>query len=148
MRMSWTGAAMTALALAPLPAAAQNTAPRTPPPGGGAYEVPVDYRTLPNGLKVALSRDTTAPLVVVAVYYNIGFRSIEPKKSHRIRPPLRASDVRRGSEEPAQGRVRQNDRRPTAASPTVSTRFDFTNYYEVAAVACPSKKCSGAKQIA
>ncbi len=78
MRMIRTSAAMTALALAPLPAAAQDTAPRTPRPGGGAYEVPVDYRTLPNGLRVVLARDTTAPTVTVAVYYHIGFR-VEPR---------------------------------------------------------------------
>ena len=42
------------------------------------FTVPITYYKLPNGLKVALSRDTTAPLVVIAVYYNIGFR-IEPR---------------------------------------------------------------------
>src|SRR5690242_18479814 len=34
-----------------------------------------DYYTLPNGLKVVLSRDTTAPTVGVGVYYHVGFRS-------------------------------------------------------------------------
>ena len=42
------------------------------------YNVPVAYQKLSNGLKVILSPDHTAPTVVVAVYYNIGFR-IEPK---------------------------------------------------------------------
>ncbi|MGZ6988080.1 MAG: M16 family metallopeptidase, partial [Thermoanaerobaculia bacterium] len=41
-------------------------------------KVPVVYRKLPNGLKVVLSPDHTAPTVVVGVYYNIGFR-IEPR---------------------------------------------------------------------
>src|SRR5690242_17733736 len=40
--------------------------------------IPVDYYTLGNGLKVVLSRDTTARTAVVAVYYNIGFRN-EPR---------------------------------------------------------------------
>ena len=31
------------------------------------FTVPVTYYKLPNGLKVALSRDTTAPLVVVGL---------------------------------------------------------------------------------
>ena len=48
------------------------------PAAPAAFEIPVDYSKLPNGLKVVLSRDTTAPVAVVAVYYNIGFR-IEPK---------------------------------------------------------------------
>ena len=42
------------------------------------YNVPVEYFTLDNGLKVVLSKDDTAPVVTVAVYYNIGFRN-EPK---------------------------------------------------------------------
>ncbi len=43
-----------------------------------ALSIPIDYYKLDNGLKVVLSRDTTSPTVVVAVYYNIGFR-IEPR---------------------------------------------------------------------
>ncbi|HEY4228830.1 MAG TPA: insulinase family protein, partial [Thermoanaerobaculia bacterium] len=64
-------AAMTAAA-APAPPEARRIEP------GSAYQVDVEYSKLPNGLKVVLSRDTTAPVAVVAVYYNIGFR-IEPK---------------------------------------------------------------------
>ncbi|MEP6993614.1 MAG: insulinase family protein, partial [Acidobacteriota bacterium] len=41
-------------------------------------QIPVEYHKLGNGLKVVLSRDTTAPVAAVAAYYNIGFR-IEPK---------------------------------------------------------------------
>jgi hypothetical protein len=47
-------------------------------PIGSGFTVPITYYKLPNGLKVSLSRDATAPVVVVAVSYNIGFR-IEPK---------------------------------------------------------------------
>src|SRR5688572_10526253 len=36
------------------------------------FTVPVEYHTLENGLKVVLSKDTTAPTATVAVYYNIG----------------------------------------------------------------------------
>src|SRR5688572_32948287 len=42
------------------------------------FKVPVDYYKLDNGLRVILSEDHTSPTVVVAVYYNIGFRN-EPK---------------------------------------------------------------------
>ncbi len=41
-------------------------------------KVPVNYYKLPNGLKVMLSPEHSAPLMTVAVYYNIGFR-IEPR---------------------------------------------------------------------
>src|SRR5215510_1629257 len=40
--------------------------------------IPVVYYKLPNGLKVVISEDHTAPVVAVAVYYNVGFR-LEPK---------------------------------------------------------------------
>ena len=57
--------------------------PAAPPrPGPGAprpYHFPhFERRTLPNGLRVVLSRDTTTPTAVVGVYYNIGFRN-EPR---------------------------------------------------------------------
>jgi zinc protease len=40
-----------------------------------SFNVPLEYFTLDNGLKVVLSPDDTAPTVTVAVYYNIGFRN-------------------------------------------------------------------------
>ena len=49
-------------------------------PGAQAKQlnVPVVYYKLPNGLKVVISEDHIAPVVTVAVYYNVGFR-LEPK---------------------------------------------------------------------
>ena len=47
-------------------------------PPAGRFNVPVEYFTLPNGLKVVVSEDRTAPVVLVEVMYNIGFR-VEPK---------------------------------------------------------------------
>jgi len=46
--------------------------------GPHAYSVPVHYHQLDNGLKVVISEDYTAPVVTVAVYYNVGLRT-EPK---------------------------------------------------------------------
>ena len=42
------------------------------------YEVPIEYYKLDNGLKVVFSPDHSAPIVTVAVYYNIGSR-VEPR---------------------------------------------------------------------
>ena len=42
------------------------------------FTVPVEYYKLPNGLRVVLSPDHSAPTVVIGVYYRIGFR-IEPR---------------------------------------------------------------------
>ena len=47
-------------------------------PAPPAFTVPYEYFTLPNGLKVVVSPDHTAPVVLVEVMYNIGFR-VEPK---------------------------------------------------------------------
>lgn len=46
--------------------------------GAKPVNVPVVYYKLPNGLRVVVSEDHAAPVVTVAVYYNVGFR-IEPK---------------------------------------------------------------------
>ena len=91
-------------------------------------QIPVQYRTLPNGLRVVVSRDTTAPTVVVAVYYHIGFR-IEPEGSHGLRAPVRAHDVP-GLPEPRQDGVHQLVQ-SNGGIFNGSTRFDFTNYFEV-----------------
>ncbi len=92
------------------------------------YHVPVTYYKLSNGLKVALSRDTTAPLVVVGVYYNIGFR-IEPKErtgfAHLFEHMMFQGSRNLGKMEfiklvESNGGVLNG-----------STRFDFTNYFAV-----------------
>jgi len=48
------------------------------PASTAEFKVPVEYYKLPNGLRVVLSQDHTAPTVCVAVYYRIGFR-VEPR---------------------------------------------------------------------
>ena len=44
------------------------------PPQPAGINVPVTYYKLPHGLKVVLSPEHSAPLVTVAVYYNIGWK--------------------------------------------------------------------------
>ena len=48
------------------------------PKANTGINVPVTYYKLPNGLRVVLSPEKSAPIAAVAVYYNIGFR-IEPR---------------------------------------------------------------------
>ncbi len=64
------------------PAAVAMTAMRdpTPPPAAstGSFRIPVEYYRLANGLRVVLSRDSSAPTVTVAVHYRIGWR-LEPR---------------------------------------------------------------------
>lgn len=114
-----------ALALALLAPTAQPAFAQTPAP---TYNVPVSYETLPNGLKVVLSRDTTAPTVVVAVYYKIGFR-VEPKDrtgfAHLFEHMMFQGSANLGKME----FIRLVQRNGGILNG--STRFDFTNYFEV-----------------
>ncbi len=90
--------------------------------------VPVSYYTLPNGLRVVLSQEKSAPITTVAVYYNIGFR-IEPRDrtgfAHLFEHLMFQGSKNMGKMEyiklvESNGGVLNG-----------STRFDFTNYFAV-----------------
>ena len=91
-------------------------------------KVPFEYYSLKNGLRVVLSRDTTAPTVGVGVYYHIGFRN-EPKDrtgfAHLFEHLMFQGSGNLGKLEfikliQSNGGVLNG-----------STRFDFTNYFEI-----------------
>jgi predicted Zn-dependent peptidase len=92
------------------------------------FTVPVTYYTLPNGLRVVLSPDHTAPTVVTAIYYRIGFR-IEPKDrtgfAHLFEHMMFQGSQNLGKMQFIR-LVQQN-----GGILNGSTRFDFTNYFEV-----------------
>lgn len=92
------------------------------------FQIPVEYYKLPNGLRVVLSPDHTAPTVVVAVYYHIGFR-IEPKDrtgfAHLFEHMMFQGSDNLGKMEFIK-LVQQN-----GGVLNGSTRFDFTNYFEI-----------------
>jgi zinc protease len=123
-----TPAASRATPAAPSAEAAPPPAAATSMQGKPAFTVPVDYYKLGNGLKVVLSRDSTAPTTVIAVYYNIGFR-IEPRDrtgfAHLFEHMMFQGSQNLGKMEfiklvQANGGVMNG-----------STRFDFTNYYQI-----------------
>jgi predicted Zn-dependent peptidase len=93
-----------------------------------SFSVPVTYYKLPNGLRVALSPDSTAPTVVVGVYYRIGFR-IEPKDrtgfAHLFEHMMFQGSQNLGKMEFIR-LVQEN-----GGTLNGSTRFDFTNYFEL-----------------
>jgi predicted Zn-dependent peptidase len=103
-------------------------------PGGPSAQtpqrvtVPVEYHKLDNGLKVVLSRDTSSPTAVVALYYKIGFR-VEPKDRTGF-AHLFEHMMFQGSEHLGKnafiGLVESN-----GGILNGSTRFDFTNYFEI-----------------
>ena len=90
--------------------------------------IPVEYYKLPNGLRVVLSPDKNAPIVTVAVYYNIGFR-IEPKDRTGF-AHLFEHMMFQGSKNFKKGEFDKLTERNGGFN-NGSTRFDFTNYYEV-----------------
>jgi zinc protease len=118
----FTGLSIFAFVLTPLIARAQ-TGKTT-----GGINVPVTYYKLPNGLKVVLSPETSAPLVTVAVYYNIGFR-IEPRDrtgfAHLFEHLMFQGSKNLGKLEYVR-LVESN-----GGVSNGSTRFDFTNYFAV-----------------
>ena len=106
-----------ALLAAPLTAFAAET-----------LKVPFEYHKLDNGLKVVLSKDATAPTATVTVYYNIGFRN-EPKGrtgfAHLFEHLMFQGSKSLGKMEFAR-LIEKN-----GGVMNGSTRFDFTNYYQV-----------------
>jgi len=106
------------LAVSPAPDSAPNS----------NFTVPVVYYKLPNGLRVALSPDHSAPTVAVAVYYRIGFR-VEPRDrtgfAHLFEHMMFQGSQNLGKMEMIK-LVQQN-----GGTLNGSTRFDFTNYFEI-----------------
>jgi zinc protease len=97
------------------------------PAAAQGFKVPVDYFTLPNGLKVVVSEDHAAPVVLVEVMYNIGFR-VEPKGRTGF-AHLFEHMMFQGS---AQVKKMEHVSLLQEAGGIVngSTRFDYTNYFQ------------------
>lgn len=92
------------------------------------FQVPVEYYELDNGLKVILSPDHSTPTATIAVYYNIGFR-IEPRDrtgfAHLFEHMMFQGSQNLGKMEFV--KLVENN----GGVLNGSTRFDFTNYFEV-----------------
>ncbi|MBI3568801.1 MAG: insulinase family protein [Gemmatimonadetes bacterium] len=122
--------ALLAAAVSPLQAQRRKRAAAPPPVPAAAprLNVPVEYFTLANGLRVVLSRDTTAPTVGVGVYYKVGFRT-EPRDrtgfAHLFEHLMFQGSANLGKLQFV--KLIENN----GGILNGSTRFDFTNYYEV-----------------
>src|SRR5690349_12375147 len=97
-------------------------------PAADTFSVPVVYKKLPNGLRVVVSENHAAPVVVVEVMYRIGFR-IEPRNRTGF-AHLFEHLMFQGSEHVNKFEhvriVNEN-----GGVLNGSTRFDHTNYFEV-----------------
>lgn len=127
------GATLWALTLAPAGAMAQprsasaSASPATDAPARLAIEM--RYVTLPNGLRVVLSRDTLAPTVTVSMYIGVGFR-IEPRgrtgfahlfEHLMLHKPVRNKDTG----------VVSNFVNDVGGISNGVTRWDYTGYFEI-----------------
>jgi zinc protease len=136
MRKTWLALALAATA-SPAVAQAQQAGHAghggTAPAATGAdaparLQVETQYFTLPNGLKVVLAKDSIAPTVTVAVYYGIGFR-VEPRERTGF-AHLFEHLMFQGSKHAPKG-VFDTTITGSGGVNNGSTRFDFTNYYEI-----------------
>ena len=99
----------------------------TAPVPAQTFTVPVEYFKLDNGLKVVVSTDRSAPVVLVEVIYNIGFR-VEPKGRTGF-AHLFEHMMFQGS---ANVKKMEHVSLMQEAGGVVngSTRFDYTNYFQ------------------
>jgi len=125
MRTCVLAACLVALAAS---APTAQTAASRPSASSSAFSVPVVYRKLPNGLRVVISENHAAPVVVVEVMYRIGFR-IEPQSrtgfAHLFEHLMFQGSEHVGKFEHVRI-VNEN-----GGTLNGSTRFDHTNYFEV-----------------
>jgi zinc protease len=116
------------VAAAAVAAPAATTGAPAPAGSVGDFKIPIEYYKLPNGLRVVLSPDHTSPIICVGVYYHIGFR-IEPRDrtgfAHLFEHMMFQGSQNLGKMEFVK-LVQTN-----GGILNGSTRFDFTNYFEV-----------------
>ena len=105
--------------------------PETAAPADSAesgIRIDVSYQTLDNGLRVVMAPDSTIPTVTVGVYYGIGFR-IEPRDRTGF-AHLFEHLMFQGSRHAEKGEFDKLINGSGGVN-NGSTRFDFTNYFEV-----------------
>jgi zinc protease len=90
-------------------------------------QIPIEHKTLANGLHVVIAPDSTAPVVTVGVYYKIGFR-LEPQGRSGF-AHLFEHMMFQGSENAAK---MQHIKLINSSGGVLngSTMYDVTNYYE------------------
>ncbi|WP_417498317.1 M16 family metallopeptidase [Maricaulis sp.] len=93
-----------------------------------SFQVDVSYYQLDNGLRVVLSEDHTVPTATVGVYYGVGFRN-EPQGRTGF-AHLFEHLMFQGSANLPHGAF-DNLIYGSGGVNNGSTRYDFTNYYEV-----------------
>jgi len=90
-------------------------------------QIPVEQKTLANGLQVVLSPDSTAPVVTVGVYYKIGFR-LEPQGRSGFAHLFEHMMFQGSENAPKMQHIKLVN--SSGGVLNGSTMYDVTNYYQ------------------
>jgi zinc protease len=89
--------------------------------------IPIENITLPNGLKVVVAPDSTAPVVTVGVYYKIGFR-LEPQGRSGFAHLFEHMMFQGSANAPKMQHIKLIN--ASGGVLNGSTHYDVTNYFE------------------
>ncbi|HTG28034.1 MAG TPA: pitrilysin family protein [Methylomirabilota bacterium] len=90
-------------------------------------QITIEHTTLPNGLRVVIAPDSTAPVVTVGVYYKIGFR-LEPRGRSGFAHLFEHMMFQGSANAPKMQHIKLIN--SSGGVLNGSTHYDVTNYYE------------------
>lgn len=90
-------------------------------------QIPIESTTLPNGLKVVVAPDSTAPVVTLGIYYKIGFR-LEPQGRSGFAHLFEHMMFQGSANAPKMHHIKLIN--SSGGLLNGSTHYDVTNYYE------------------
>jgi len=90
-------------------------------------QIPIEHKTLANGLHVVVAPDSTAPVVTVGVYYKIGFR-LEPQGRSGFAHLFEHMMFQGSENAPKMQHIKLVN--SSGGVLNGSTMYDFTNYFE------------------
>jgi zinc protease len=90
-------------------------------------QIAIEHTTLPNGLKVVIAPDSTAPVVTVGVYYKIGFR-LEPQGRSGFAHLFEHMMFQGSANAPKMQHIKLIN--SSGGVLNGSTHYDVTNYYQ------------------
>jgi zinc protease len=90
-------------------------------------QISIEHATLPNGLKIVIVPDSTAPVVTVGVYYKIGFR-LEPRGRSGFAHLFEHMMFQGSANAPKMQHIKLIN--SSGGVLNGSTHYDVTNYYE------------------
>jgi len=90
-------------------------------------QIAIEHTTLPNGLKVVIAPDSTAPVVTVGVYYKIGFR-LEPQGRSGFAHLFEHMMFQGSANAPKMQHIKLIN--SSGGLLNGSTHYDVTNYFE------------------